>query len=332
MNCEEIRKELADFVSGEADAAMINEIKNHLKACPDCSRELRQTKRLSEVLRSWKGIDPSPLMYGKLKTRMSASGFSWRKIFSLSTLRKAAFKFVEVAAIVAVTLLVSHQLQKPAPKARAAAALAPINFYLMEHQEAVAQTASAELSEQPTARIPVDRGDFLYYEFIDEYPSPARPGVILRGRPSQKDVKPPETPPGSKEQIITLEQARKAVGFPFVAPQRLHPGYILDSVRKIEDRKCLHLLYTNGIDTLSLFEQPANGEQGLGSKDFREYAVFRSVEPVPGQANGQSRVTILAWINNGVSLVLIGKGDLSQLMDAGQSVSSAETMNNEWPE
>jgi hypothetical protein len=329
MNCEEIRKELADFASGAADAAMINEIKNHLEACRDCSRELRQTKRLSEVLRSWKGIEPSPLMYDKLKTRMSASGSSWRKIFSLSTLRKAAFKFAEVAAIVAVTLLVSHQLQKSAPKAPA---LAPINFYLMEHQEAVVQTASAELSELPTARIPVDRGDFLYYEFIDEYPSAARPGVILRGRPSQKDVKPPETPPGSKEQIITLEQARKAVGFPFVAPQRLHPGYILDSVRKIEDRKCLHLLYTNGIDTLSLFEQPANGEQALGAKDFREYAVFRSVEPVPGQVNGQGRVTILAWINDGVSLVLIGKGDLSQLMDTGQSVSSAETMNNEWPE
>lgn len=326
MNCEEIRKELADFVSGEADAAMINEIKNHLEACRDCSRELRQTKRLSEVLRSWKGIDPSPLMYDKLKTRMSASGSSWRKIFSLSTLRKAAFKFAEVAAIVTVTLLVSHQLQKSAPKTPA---LAPINFYLMEHQEAVAQTASAELSELPTARIPVDRGDFLYYEFIDEYPSAARPGVILRGQRSQKDIKPPVTPPGSKEQIITLEQTRKAVGFPFVAPQRLHPGYILDSVRKIEDRKCLHLLYTNGIDTLSLFEQPANGEQGLGAKDFREYAVFRSVEPVPGQANGQSRVTILAWINNGVSLVLIGKGDLSQLMDTGQSISDATgTANN----
>jgi len=327
MNCEEIRKELADFVSGETDAAMINEIKNHLDACRDCSRELRQTKRLSEVLRSWKGIDPSPLMYAKLKMRMSASGSSWRNYFSLSTFRKAAFKFAEIAAIVAVTLLVSRQLQQPAPKTHA---LAPINFYLMEHQEAVAQTASAELSELPAARIPVDRNDFLYYEFIDGYPRAARPGVILRGRPSQKDVKPPETPPGSKEQIITLEQARKTVAFPFVAPQRLHPGYILDSVRKIEDRKCLHLLYTNGIDTLSLFEQPANEDLGLGAKDFREYAVFRSVEPVPGQVNGQGRVTILAWINDGVSLVLIGKGDLSQLMDIGQSINvAAGTANNE---
>jgi len=327
MNCEEIRKELADFVSGETEAAMMSEIKNHLEACRDCSRELRQTKRLSEVLRSWKGIYPSPQMYDKLKTRMSASGSSRRKIFSLPTLWKAAFKFAEVAAIVAVTLLVSRQLQKPAPKT---SALAPINFYLMEHQEAAAQTAAAELSELPAARIPVDRGDFLYYEFIDGYPRAARPGVILRGRPSQKDVKPPETPPGSKEQIITLEQAREAVDFPFAAPQRLHPGYILDSVRKIEDRPCLHLLYTNGIDTLSLFEQPANEDQGLGAKDFREYAVFRSVEPVPGQAHGPGRVTILAWINDGISLVLIGKGDLSQLMDTGQSINvAAGSANNE---
>jgi len=325
MNCEEIRKELADFAGGETDAAMIDEIKNHLEACRDCSRELRQTKRLSEVLRSWKGIDPPPLMVDKLKMRTNASGSSWRKIFSLSSFRKAAFKFAEVGAIVAVTLLVSRQLQKPAPKI---SALAPINFYLMEHQEAVAQTASAELSEPPTARIPVDRGDLLYYEFIDGYPRAARQGVILRGKPSPQDVKPLETPPGSKEQIITLKQAREAVGFPLVAPQRLHPGYILDSVRKIEGRHCLHLLYTNGIDTLSLFEQPASEEQGLGAKDFREYAVFRSVEPIPGQVNGQGRVTILAWINDGVSLVLIGKGDLSQLMDTGQSINDAKGTAN----
>jgi len=67
------------------------------------------------------------------------------------------------------------------------------------------------------------------------------------------------------------------------------------------------------------------GERGTRSrrKGFREYAVFRSVEPVPGQVNGQGRVTILAWINDGVSLVLIGKGDLSQLMDIGQSINDA---------
>jgi len=329
MKCEEIRKELTDFVIGETDASVIDEVKNHLEACRDCSRELRQTERLSEALRSWKGIDPSSLMYDKLKTRMSASGSSRRKIFSLPTFRKAAFQFAEVTAIVVVTLLISRQLQKPAPKAPA---LAPINFYLMEHQEAVVQTASAKLSELPPARIPIDRGDFLYYEFIDGYPRAAHPGVILRESPSQKDVMPPKTPPSSKERIITLEQARKAVGFPFLAPQRLHPGYILDSVRKIEDRNCFHLLYTNGIDTLSLFEQPANEEQGLGAKDFREYAVFRSVEPFAGQVSGQSRVTILAWINDGVSLVLIGKGDLSQLMDTGQSINVAPRTANHGPQ
>jgi hypothetical protein len=330
MKCEETQRELSAFISHDVDGAIKSEIQSHLEACPECSRVLRQMTRLSEVLQSWKGIEPSPLMSENLKTRFSTANSAWRRIFSASFARKAAFRFAEIAAVVVATLLISHQLQKPAPKTFAESA--PINFYLVEHQEAAAQTISAGLSTQPAARIPVDREDFLYYEFIDEFPRITRPGLILKGRDPQRKTPPPRATPSSKEHIITLEQARDAMGFPFVAPQRLHPGYILDSVRKIADRNCLHLVYTNGIDTLSLFEQPANGAQGLGAKDFREYAVYRSVEPTPGQPNGQRRVTILAWTNNGVSLVLIGKGDLSQLMDTGQAISDAEPMNAEWPE
>lgn len=330
MKCEETQRELSAFISHDVDGVIESEIQSHLEACPECSRVLRQMTRLSEVLQSWKGIEPSPLMSENLKTRLSTEGSAWRRVFRASFARKAAFRFAEIAAVVVATLLISHQFQKPAPKTFAESA--PINFYLIEHQEAAARTIPAGLSTQPAARIPVDRDDFLYYEFIDEFPRVARPGLILKGRDSQRETTPPQAAPSAKEQLITLEQAGEAVNFPLIAPLRLHPGYMLDSVRKIADRNCLHLVYTNGIDTLSLFEQPANGEQGLGAKDFREYGVYRSVESTPGQPNGQRRVTILAWTNNGVSLVLIGKADLSQLMDTGQAISEAEPMNAEWPE
>jgi hypothetical protein len=285
---------------------------------------------LSSILQSWKGTELSPAIRARLKSRLSVGGSTRRKIFSASFVRKAAFRFAEVAAAVAVTLLVSRQFQKPA--LRLSLEPAPINFYLVEHQQAAAQTIPADFSDRPAARIPIDREDFLYYEFIDEFPRAARPGFILKGRDSQPETAPPQAAPSDKEELITLEQALKTVNFPLFAPLRLHPGYILDSIRKITGRNCLHLVYTNGIDTLSLFEQPANGDKGLGAKDFREYAVYRSIEPIPGQPNGQSRVTILAWINKGVSLVLIGKGDLSQLMETGQVISEAEPMNAEWPE
>ncbi len=330
MKCEETQRELSALISHDVDDATEAEIQSHLEACPECSRILRQMRRLSDVLQSWKGIEPSPTVQERLKLRLSTADSPWRRIFSASFARKAAFRFAEIGAVVVATLLINHQFQRPTPQPGAEPA--PINFYLVEHQEAAAQTISAGLSIQPAARIPVEREDFLYYEFIDEFPRGARPGLILKGRDSQRETTPPQAAPSAKEQLITLDEARDAVDFPLVAPLRLHPGYILDSVRKIADRNCLHLVYTNGIDTLSLFEQPANGEQGLAAKDFREYAVYRSIEPIPGQPNGQSRVTILAWINKCVSLVLIGKGDLSQLMETGQVISEAEPMNAEWPE
>jgi len=116
------------------------------------------------------------------------------------------------------------------------------------------------------------------------------------------------------------------VDFEPVAPVRLHPGYILDSIRKIEDYNSLHLIYTNGINTLSLFEQSLDGKKGLAAQDFREYAVYRSIEADELPVTGSDKATILAWRNGSVSFVLIGKEDMSRLMDLAQTVS-AESKN-----
>ena len=326
MRCEDIQKELEAFLNSDMDDPKRKDIQSHLDECQNCVQVLRQLRRLSEVLQTWKGIEPSPMMHEKLKTRMKASESSWRRILTYSFAKKAALRFAEAAAIVVLTLFVSHLLQKPAPKARDD--LATINFYLMEHQGAITQTVSAELSTRPTARMYISRDDILYYEFIEDLPRSARPGIILRRPSSQREISPPKAPAISKWKILTLPQARNAVDFDPVAPPRLHPGYILDSIRKIDDYNSLHLFYTNGIDTISLFEQPSNGEQGLAAQDFREYAVFRSVEPAAG-LKGQGRATILAWSNGAVSFVLIGKTDMAQLMDMAQSISSTKRKNHE---
>jgi len=266
-------------------------------------------------------------MYEKLKTRMKSYEPSWQRVLTYSFAKKAALRFAEVAAIVVLTLFVSHLLQKPAPKAHDDD-LATINFYLMEHQEAVTQAVSAELSTRPAARTYMGRDDILYYEFIDQLPRFSRPGIILRRPSSQREISPAKAPAISKGKILDLPRAREAVDFNPVAPPRLHPGYILDSLRKIDDYHSLHMLYTNGIDTISLFEQSSNGEQGLAAQDFREYAIYRSVEHAAG-LKGQGRATILAWSNGDVSFVLIGKTDMAQLMDMAQSISSAKRKNHE---
>ncbi len=330
MRCKDIQKQLEDFLNNDMDDLKRKEIQSHLDECQNCSRLLRELTRLSGVLQTWKEIEPSPLMYEKLKTRMKSYKPSWQRILTCSFAKKVAFRFAEVAAIVVLTLSVSHLIQKPPQKAYDDSAT--INFYLMEHQGAITQTASTELSTRPAARAYMSRDDILYYEFIDELPRSARPGIILRRPSSQREISPAKAPAISKRKILTLPQARNAVDFDPVMLPRLHPGYILDSLRKIDDYHSLHMLYTNGIDTISLFEQPSNGEQGLAAQDFREYAVFRNVEPAT-VLNGQGRATILAWSSGAVSFVLIGKTDMAQLMDMAQSISNTKikitnNMNN----
>lgn len=312
MRCKDVQKELEAFISNDIDEPKKNEIQGHLDECQNCSQALRQLTKLSEALQTWQVVTPSPMMYEKLKARMKAYESFWGRFFINPFARKVAFQFAGVVAIVALTLFVSHWLWKPIPEIRDDSTT--INFYLKEHQGAVTQAIYAEPHPTPAARMHLSRDDILYYEFFDHRPEFTRPGIILRGPTSQQKITSPEAPAISNGRHLTLSQARKAVNFYPVVPPRLHPGYILDKIRKIDNRNSLHLLYTNGINALSLFEQPLEGERGLGAQDFREFAVYQSM----GQAGG----TILAWSDGALFYVLIGNTEMPKLMELAQSISA----------
>ena len=304
--CEDIQKELEAFLSDEVDEPQKSQIRDHLQDCRNCSQALQRLTNLSGVLNCWQASEPPPLMYEKLKARIKSS----RNPF----IRKVAFKLTEVAAIVAITLSVSHFFGKPDTPIRDDSAT--INFYLKEHQDIVAQTVSANISMPPAARMSVDRHDVLYYEFMDEPYEFSRPGIIVRGPSYEQPTSSPEVPAIANGHSLTLSEAREAANFELVSPPRLHPGYMLDQIRRIEGRDALHLLYTDGINTVSLFEQPLEGQRGLVPQDFREYAVYRN----KGQVGG----AILAWRDDTVSYVLVGKAEMSQLMDMAQSITAAK--------
>ena len=321
MECEDIQKELKAFLDNDIDDQKKTEIKNHLDRCLNCSQDLERQKRLSEVLHTWKGIEPSPHLYEKLESRIDSNESFWGKVFTYSFVKKAAFRFAEVVVIAGLMLAISHWLERPEP--RTDSDLNTINLYLTEHRGAVLKTVSEELTPQTETRISVRPEDFLYYEHIDGFPRYTRPGVIFRGPSrSPREIPRPDAPTISKGEILDLPQARKAVDFEPAAPTRLHPGYILDGVRKIVDYNSLHLIYTNGINTLSLFEQSLDGKKRLAAQDFREYAVYRS----------NLSATILAWRNSSVSFVLIGKEDMSRLMEIAQAVSAVNKENHRFRE
>jgi len=190
-----------------------------------------------------------------------------------------------------------------------------INLYLKEHRDVVARHASFSSATPQPVQMRVSPNEILYYEFLNDEPGYMRPGIILRGRTDRNQAEPSEAPVISNGYILTLSEARKIAGFDLVARSWLHPGYKLDEIRRIEGRNALQLLYTDGINSVSLFEQPLDGQHGLSANDFREYAVYRKKE----QAGG----TILAWRDDELSYVLIGNTELSQLMDMAQSIGAS---------
>jgi len=204
---------------------------------------------------------------------------------------------------------------------RQEAAIAPtdhsttINLYLREHQGAVARTAALEASPPPSARMQVNQRDVLYYEYFDGEPGFMQPGIIIRGPSSEQQFNSSGTPAIANGHTLTLAEARATSTFALKAPPRLYPGYRLKEIRRIEGRDALHLVYTNGISGLSLFEQRLDGNRRLGAQDFREYAVYLN--------QGQGGRAILAWKDDTLSYVLIGTHEMSQLMNMAQSISAA---------
>ena len=191
---------------------------------------------------------------------------------------------------------------------------ATINLYLKEHQDVVARHVSLSPAAPQPVQMRVSQQDILYYEFLDDGPEYMQPGIIVRGTPSQRQIGSSEAPVISNGHTLTLTEARETAGFALQAPARLHPCYALDQIRGIDGRDALQLLYTDGINSVSLFEQSLDGQQGLSRQDFREYAVYRNTE--------QNGGTILAWKDNALSYVLVGNTEMAQLMNMAQSISA----------
>ena len=114
--CEDIQIELEAYVSNEIDESQKTQIRNHLQDCHNCSQALERLTKLSGVLDSWQALEPSSLMYEKLQARMKARASFGAKTLRNPIVRKVTFKLAVVAAIVAITLSISHWLGKPAPQ------------------------------------------------------------------------------------------------------------------------------------------------------------------------------------------------------------------------
>lgn len=318
--CMDIQKELDAFLSGDVEKQQKGEIQGHLDECSVCSKELQKLTKLSQILQTWGEIEPSSLMFERVKSRKNVSRWAWKEIFAYTFSRKMAFRVAQVAAIVVLTLVINSWLHKPL--LIEIEEQASINLYLQEHQSAVVQSVSAELLSQPATQMYVGQDDILYFEYVEEHPKVTRPGMILIGPRIKQEIALKNAPAISKGQTIEQNQVQDLIDFEPVLPEYLPNGYVLSSIRIIDESCCLHLIFTRKLDTVSFFQQPSHSKNTLTAQDFRDYAVFISQDPETNPLI-KGRGTTLAWSDNNMSFVLIGDADLSELMDMVHFINQA---------
>ena len=66
MNCENVIHDLSDFIDGDLDGALKQELESHLKDCEDCRLVIDQTKKTIEVF-----CDSEPVeLPGEVRARL----------------------------------------------------------------------------------------------------------------------------------------------------------------------------------------------------------------------------------------------------------------------
>ena len=230
---------------------------------------------------SQRNINDALAAHKKVKSTTYPKPNIWNNIIK-SPITKIAAAFLIISSLVACFVLYREvtNLRKKLKQRDTAVAdtgdSASINFYFKEHQDTIARYTSHNLATEQSMQILIDYNDMLYYELIGNQPEFLNPGIIVRGPSLQNEISMPESPTISNGHSLTLPEAQETTDFDLVSPLWLEPCYTLDQIRRIEGCDTMQLLYTDGINSVSLFEQPLDGQRGLSPQDFREYAVFQN--------------------------------------------------------
>jgi outer membrane lipoprotein-sorting protein len=116
-----------------------------------------------------------------------------------------------------------------------------------------------------------------------------------------------------------VQAAVRTAGFDAVGPKYLPEGFypIAGDVSDIKGVRTLHLLYSDGLRTVSLFEN-ARG----AAVDLSQYAIHKAqVGSVAAQYVLDGPTTLLAWQQSGLHLALVGELSRDEMTRIGASVS-----------
>ncbi len=74
MKCKEVRKRLADYVSGDLKPSAYKVVRKHLELCAECSALLEELDSTMGLIDKRNRLEPNPFLYTRLKEKISDSG------------------------------------------------------------------------------------------------------------------------------------------------------------------------------------------------------------------------------------------------------------------
>lgn len=334
MRCKNVKKLLGTYLDDELSERKERKIQRHLAKCSSCCWELKSFQnvdKLGQLLSYEESAELSEYYWEGYLTEINEKlGQEAQKspdavdllrrywyfplAFSKNWFRKIApvlVAFIFIAVLVTGITNIHYHSSETVKDININSEKVAINLYLKEHENAIMQVSQSKMPSGTGFELGYE--DVFYYDTVRRGLDRERPGdtgVFLRypRRPSylpQKESSPMKDI--SNGHNLSLQKAQEAVSFKIIAPQFLHPGYFLENIRKVEKRECLQFIYSNGINTLSLFQQPLISEERLQFGDFSEYIMYSK--------KGEANLNIIGWNSREVSFSLIGAESFPELMD-----------------
>jgi hypothetical protein len=348
VKCRKAKKLLITYMMDEKN----EKLKEHLTTCSDCADELETLKKTWNLLDVSEEINlPEHLAWRIERQVASLAGIDVKNqgrwfapaCAALGAAGRLRWSLVGAGLAFACCIL-AFLLLKPfiAPGTGVQAGMSAqageikIGFYLAEHERAAQYVSYYAVSSTPSSPrwIPMQREDMFYYDGSEKGDS----GLFLRSQNGPKNIPekepkpklteseiipiPPPTPPSTGGErggrgLSSLSEAQKSMPFPIVAPEVLRGSYKLELALNIKDRECVQLIYSDGVHTLSLFEQPIWTKNGIGRKDFQEYILHKAKEG--------SKNAILGWLTKEIAFNLVGEAEFSELIRLAEEIQEKIT-------
>ena len=325
MRCGKARKLLLTYMMNELKGDKKEELNEHLATCLECANELETLKETWNLLDVSEEIDiPEHLAWRIERQVANLAGIEVKNQGKWLALRwslvgaSLAFACCILAFLLFRHFIVTETSIQSGTSTQAGEI--KIGFYLAEHERAAQYVSHHAVSRTPSHPrwIPMRREDMFYYDGSER----GGAGVFLRSQSGAGSIPEDEkTPPKITEsELVSPSEAQELMPFSIIAPEVLGGSYKLELVLKIKDRECVQLIYSNGVHTLSLFEQPVWTKNGIGQKDFQEYILHKAKEG--------SRNAILGWLTKEIAFSFVGEAGFSELIRLAEEIQEKMATDN----